>query len=81
MTTKADIKMPPRVSIESKLLKGVAYHPESQTLEVEFNGNGKVYRYHGVPEEKFQQMMAAKSVGSHFLFHVKNAHDFTRHDK
>lgn len=77
--TRPAIEMPPRVGVESKLLKGVAYHPESQTLEVQFHG-GKVYRYHDLSEEKFQALMAAKSIGSHFLANVKPHHEFTRHE-
>lgn len=60
-----------RQAVNSKLLKSVG-HDGDQTLEVEF-GNNAVYRYTGVTPEHFATMLAADSVGSHFLKTIRNA--------
>lgn len=66
-----EVQMPARTPVESKLLTGIAYHPESQTLEVEFSKSGAVYRYHGIDQSAHDAMLAAPSIGSHFLKHIK----------
>lgn len=61
-----------RAPVKSSLLKSVAHDPVMNVLEVEFaNGPSRVYQYEGVTVEHFQEMMAAKSIGSHFLKQIK----------
>jgi hypothetical protein len=67
----------PRTGVESKLLKSIGYDADKKELHVEF-GNGGIYTYHGVEPAVHADMMAAKSLGGHFLKHVKNAHEFTK---
>lgn len=58
-----------RAPVNSKLLKTLGYHPESQTLAAEF-GDGKLYHYADVSPEEYAALQAAESVGSHFLKHI-----------
>lgn len=74
MTTKA---LHPRNPVESKLLTSIGYDEANKELHVEF-ANGGIYTYSGVPPEKHAELMAAKSIGSHFLKHVKPHHEFTK---
>lgn len=66
--------------VESKLLAGIGYDEKTRTLHIRFAKGGE-YTYHDVAPEKHAELMAAKSVGSHFLFHVKPNHKCTRHEK
>jgi hypothetical protein len=59
-----------RTPIESKLAKSVLYDKDTAVLEVEFH-NGGVYQYCGVTPEEAEALLAAKSVGGHFLKHIK----------
>lgn len=55
-----------RQPVESKLAKSIGYDKDLAVLHVEFH-NGGVYHYPGVTPEEHAELMAAKSIGSHFL--------------
>ena len=59
-----------RTAIASKLLKSLAYNKDLAVLEVEYH-SGAVYQYPGVTPQEVEQLLAAKSVGGHFLKHIK----------
>jgi hypothetical protein len=40
-------------------------------LEVKFS-NGKLYRYHKVPESTYKELVDAESIGRHFRQHIRN---------
>lgn len=70
-----DIKLKP---VKSSNLKAVGYHPESQTLRVEFaKGNGS-YDYTGVPAEEHEALIASGSPGNHFHGRIKMAYPHTK---
>jgi hypothetical protein len=60
-----------RQPVSSSNLASVGYDPQSNTLEIEFQ-NGRVYRYHGVPEGLYEQLMSAPSLGSFFSQYIRN---------
>ena len=61
-----------RKPVESSLLLSLGYDAEAKALEVEFKRTpGTVYRYEDVLPEDHEKLMAAKSLGSHFLKHIK----------
>lgn len=75
-----------RTAVDSSNLHSIGH--DETGLEVQFHAidcaaratvnkctckGGTVYHYAGVPAELHQQMMAARSVGSHFTTQVKNA--------
>jgi uncharacterized protein CbrC (UPF0167 family) len=50
--------------VESSMIHSVGYEPKTQSLDVTFN-SGKTYRYFEVPEETYQELMAADSKGGY----------------
>lgn len=66
-----------RTAIESKLAKSIGYDKEHAVLAVEFH-NGGVYEYPGVTPEEHAELMAAKSIGSHFLKVIKPKYKGTK---
>lgn len=57
-----------RQPVQSSMLASVGH--DGDTLHVEFKG-GKVYAHTGVSAERFQQMLAADSIGKHYNEHIK----------
>lgn len=51
------------IPVDSSMISAVGYDPATQTLEVLFN-SGKTYVYSGVPQEIYDELMAADSKGS-----------------
>jgi len=66
-----------RTPVESSLIKSIGHNPADNTLEVEFHKGG-VYSYAGVPAEAHAALMAAESIGSHFLKNVKGRYAHTK---
>ena len=64
---------------KSSQVHSIGYDPTSKTMAVKFNSGG-VYHYHDVPQEKFDAMRDAESLGSHLGKHIKGAHKFTKLD-
>lgn len=56
-------------AVKSSLLSAMGH--DGSTLAVKFP-NGKVYHYPGVTAKQFEELKAAKSVGSHFNAHIKS---------
>ncbi len=54
-----------RVPVVSTTMTSVGYDAETRTLEIEFTG-GALYQYFDVPEEIYQELMAAESKGTYF---------------
>jgi hypothetical protein len=51
----------------------VGYDPATSTLEVVFHGNPDVvYSYHKVPQEIYDGLMSADSVGGYFNRNVRS---------
>lgn len=59
-----------RQDVVSSNIKSIGYHAETQTLDVEFAA-GRVYRFAGVPQQAYDQLIGAESIGSHFARHVR----------
>lgn len=58
-----------RQPVESSMLRSVGYDPERSILELEFT-SGRIYRYFGVPEEMFAELLTAESEGRYFLAQI-----------
>lgn len=52
------------VTVESSMIQAVGYDATSQELEVLFN-SGKTYRYTGVPQTVYTELLAADSKGQY----------------
>lgn len=69
--------------VKSSLISGVHYDAEKKVLSVEFlrkqsEERRSIYSYSDVPPEKYEAMMKAESIGSHFLKFIKPNHQFVR---
>jgi hypothetical protein len=62
-----------REPVASSMIASVGYDEECEVLEVEF-ASGAVYRYLGVSEEVFDRFLAARSKGTYFNRHIKDAY-------
>lgn len=65
------------VPVKSSSLEAVGYDPKSRDLEVTFH-NGGHYRYSNVPPNRHAKLIAARSVGGHFVTHVRDAFAFEK---
>ena len=59
------------ISVDSTLISEVGYDADLEKLTVIFKKSGGKYIYSGVPQETYNLMMAAESLGGYFLKHVK----------
>lgn len=59
-------------SVSSSALSNVNYDPDTEALNVQFNGSSKHYFYPAVPLELVQALLRAPSKGEFFM---KNIHD------
>lgn len=57
------------VDVESSNVKSIGYDPISSTMYVNFRNSGR-YAYHDVPEEEYNEVLTAESVGR-ALGHIK----------
>ena len=66
-----------RAPVTSSNLRAVGYNPTSRVLEIEFN-DGSVYRYSGVPESVYRDLMSAGSHGRYFAAFIKGCYPYRR---
>lgn len=59
-----------REPVKSRSVASVGYNDLSETLEIEFR-NGSLYRYHGVREQTYFDLMAASSIGRFVNYKIK----------
>jgi hypothetical protein len=60
-----------RTELNSKCLKAAAYCFQKALLELEFR-SGAVYRFAGVPETTYGELLRAESKGGYFHHHIRN---------
>ncbi|OGX14377.1 MAG: hypothetical protein A2351_01965 [Omnitrophica bacterium RIFOXYB12_FULL_50_7] len=63
--------------VRSRDLALVGYDVATSILEVVFRAGG-VYRYQGVPESVYHELMAASSIGTFFQKNIKTQYSFTK---
>ena len=59
-----------RFPLPSPMLRSVGYEAVTTTLEIEFS-SGCIWRYFGVPERRYQSLMAADCPASYLEQHIK----------
>ena len=64
------------ISVDSTLISEVGYDADLEKLSVVFKSTGGKYIYSGVPQETYDALMAAGSVGGYFLKNVKGKFPF-----
>ena len=60
----------------SGMIKSLDYNKTEKELIVEFNSGS--YKYFDVPEEVFNECLAAESAGKYFLSNIKNKFEFEK---
>ena len=65
-----------RQAVSSSNIASVGYNPDTETLEVEFSKDGKVYEYYNVPQFMYDRLMEAPSIGSFFSAEIRNAYAY-----
>lgn len=63
-----------RIPIDSSMIKAAAYDKNSKTLYLQFLNTGKVFAYEDVPEDVFQELLHADSVGRFVRSEIKGGY-------
>lgn len=66
-----------RQSVESREIAIVGYDEKTRTLEVTFRRGG-VYHYFQVPQETYQALMAASSLGTYFAQEIQDKFSYQK---
>jgi len=59
-----------RTPVTSSNIVSIGYDVDTRTLEVEFN-SGAVYQYSNVPEDVYNELISASSIGAYFASGIK----------
>lgn len=62
--------------VDSSNIERIGYDSNSGTLRIEFKSN-RTYDYFNVPENVFNELRSASSVGSYHARNIKNAYSYT----
>ncbi|SDO22059.1 KTSC domain-containing protein [Polaromonas sp. JS666] len=62
--------------VDSSTIERIGYDPNSSTLRIEFKSN-RTYDYFNVPENVFNELRSASSVGSYHARNIKNSYSYT----
>lgn len=65
-----------RRRVDSRAVRSVGYDEERHELEVEFAAGG-VYRYSLVPRRRYEELLAAPSIGAYVATQIKPHHPVT----
>jgi KTSC domain-containing protein len=66
-----------RVSVSSSSISQVGFEAASNTLEIVFT-DGRAYQYFDVPENVYQALVNAASVGQYFHREIRGTYRFAR---
>ncbi len=65
------------VPVSSSSIAAIGYDEDSQTLQVEFN-RGTLYQYFDVPQQIFDELQQANSVGTFLNEHIKGIYRYSK---
>jgi hypothetical protein len=66
-----------RVQVSSSNVESVGFDEGSETLEVAFK-NGTIYQYFDVPENVYEGLVGADSVGGYLAANIKGVYRYSR---
>jgi hypothetical protein len=66
--------------LQSAALEQVAYDETQQELRATFRATGRTYVYEDVPQEIYDRLLFAESVGAYFNAHVRDNFAFHEED-
>lgn len=64
-------------SVDSTNVSAIGYEEDSETLQVEFNSGG-TYQYFDVPQQVFEDLRDAASVGQYLNQCIKGVYRYSR---
>lgn len=65
------------INVDSSNIEAIGYDENSSTLQVEFK-NGGMYQYFDVPEEVFNGLRDASSVGGYLAARIKGTYRYSK---
>jgi hypothetical protein len=66
--------------VQSSALEQVSYDQAAHTLRATFRDSGRTYVYRRVPQEVYDGLIFADSLGAYFNAHVRDRYDFEEVD-
>ncbi len=58
--------------VQSAAIESLAYDSDAHRLRATFRSSGRTYEYEDVPEELYDQLMFADSLGAFFNAHIRD---------
>lgn len=65
------------IQVSSSNVAAIGYDSDSETLQIEFN-NGTTYQYFDVPEQVFEGLRDADSVGGYLAAQIKGNYRYSK---
>lgn len=65
------------IQVTSSNIAAIGYDSDSETLQVEFN-NGTTYQYFDIPEQIFEGLREAGSVGGYLAAQIKGNYRYSK---
>jgi lysyl-tRNA synthetase class 2 len=62
--------------VQSTALEQVSYDEDAHVLRATFRRSGRVYAYKDVPQELYDGLIFADSLGAYFNTHIRDRFDF-----
>jgi hypothetical protein len=62
--------------LQSAALKSVFYDESRHSLRATFRDTGRTYVYEGVPQELYDRLLFAESIGAFFNRHIRDSFRF-----
>jgi len=62
--------------VQSSALEQLNYDPGAKILRATFRGSHRTYAYHGVPQEVYDGLIFADSLGTYFNAHIRDHYPF-----
>jgi hypothetical protein len=66
-----------RQPVSSSNIKSIGFDPKERIMAVEFS-DGAVYHYHNIEKNTYEDLLSAKSVGSHFHKNIKGVYKHSK---
>jgi hypothetical protein len=58
--------------VQSTALEEIAYNEKARTLQARFRETGRTFLYRGVPQELYDALLFADSLGAFFKTHIQD---------
>ncbi len=62
--------------VQSSALEQVSYDEKEHVLRAKFRESGRTYAYHHVPQELYDGLIFADSLGAYFNAHIRDQFEY-----